>query len=146
MTVPLIALLEELKDDQSELRTESRLWYAVKTLGAIRAEEAASPLLDVIDSRFIPGIVRVDVVKDSDVIQALARIGKPASKAAVEYLAKDKSSKRAPMYVRVIALVEGVEVGKFMVERAAAAESDPEKKARLTKAIALFADADKVVP
>ena len=50
------------------------------------------------------------------------------------------------MDMRMIALVEGVEVSKFMVQQAATVEPDPAKKGRLSKAIALFADANKVVP
>jgi len=146
MIVQLLALVREVKDEPSQRVDGSRLCFAVRTLGLLRAEEATLPLLNMIDVEFPKFVSRPYAPKDPDVVLALARIGKAASKAAVDYLAKDRSSKRARMYVRVIFLVEGADVGKFMVQQAAAAERDPEKKARLTKAIALFADAEKPIP
>jgi hypothetical protein len=50
------------------------------------------------------------------------------------------------MYVRVIAQVEGIELGKVMVRLAADKEKDPEKKARLEAAIALFDKASEPMP
>ena len=126
---------------------EGRIAYAIRMLGDLRATKAAQALLDIIDFQFtFTGTVSFDIPRDSLVIQALIQIGKPASTGAVECLANDKSSKRAPMYVRVIAQVEGIELGKVMVRLAADKEKDPEKKARLEAAIALFDKAGEPIP
>ena len=58
----------------------------------------------------------------------------------------DKSKDRARRYVRVIRLVEGIDLGKEMVRLAAEKEQDPAKKARLKAALELFKDADKPIP
>jgi len=142
----LLLLVNELKDSSEESYQNSRLCFAVRMLGILRAAEAAQPLLDVIDRRF-PGANHTDSPpEDPEVVQALIQIGKPASTKAIEYLASDKSSKRAPMYVRVIAQVEGIELGKVMVRLAADKEKDPEKKARLEAAIGLFDKASEPIP
>ena len=141
----LLLIVEELKESRTEKIQNSRLCFAVRMLGDMRAAEAAKPLLELIDLRF-PGFVHIMGPVDPEVIQALVQIGKPASTGAVEYLANDKSSKRAPMYVRVIAQVEGFELGKVMVRLAADKEKDPEKKARLEAAIALFDKAGEPIP
>jgi len=126
---------------------EGRIAYAIRMLGDLRAPKAVQALLDIIDFQFtVTGMARLEPPKDAQVIQALIQIGKPASTGAVEYLANDKSSKRAPMYVRVIAQVEGIELGKVMVRLAADKEKDPEKKARLEAAIGLFDKAGEPIP
>jgi hypothetical protein len=126
-----------------------RLYYAIRMLGEIRAAEAAQPLLDIMDIDLPKRVTWTSVAlppEDPVIVQVLAQIGKPSSTRAVEYLAKDKSAKRALMYVRVIVLVEGMDLGKVMVNLAADKEKDPEKKARLQAAIALFDKADKPIP
>ena len=139
-------LVRELKEEPLQQISSSRVCYAVRMLGLIRADEATSFLMDIIDIRFAGGHRgEPRPVQDADVIRALARIGKPASKAAIEYLAKDKSSKRAARYLRVVYLVEGPEVGRFMLQQAAKRQSDPERKARLERALAMFTAADKPV-
>jgi len=141
----LLLVFKELKDVSGEATVGSRLYYAVLMIGDLRAVEGAQPLLDIIDLRFSRWGSTI-APKDRDIIQALVQIGKPASTKAVDYLANDKSSKRAPMYVRVIAQVEGIELGKVMVRMAADKEKDPEKKARLEAAIALFDKAGEPIP
>jgi hypothetical protein len=144
----LLLVVKEMKDSPAaNSNTRGLLAFTVRMLGVLRAAEAAQPLLDIIDSlRYYPGYGGTEAPKDSEVIQALVQIGKPASTKAVEYLANDKSSKRAPMYVRVIAQVEGIELGKVMVRMAADREKDPEKKARLQAAIGLFDKAGEPIP
>jgi len=141
----LLLVFQELKDVSGEASVGSRLYYAVLMLGDLRAPEGAQPLLDLIDLKF-PRWGSTIAPEDRDIIQALVQIGKPASTGAVEYLANDKSSKRAPMYVRVIAQVEGIELGKVMVRLAADKEKDPEKRDRLQAAIALFDKAGEPIP
>ena len=145
MVYGLLLVMKELRDSPKETIQSSRLHYAVRMLGDLRAAEATQLLMNVIDLRF-PGPVSTRAPEDSEVIQALVQIGKTASTGAVEHLANDKSSKRAPMYVRVIAQVEGIELGKVMVRLAADKEKDPEKKARLEAAIALFDKASEPMP
>ena len=142
----LLLLVNELKDSAAESEKNTRLYFAIRMLGDLRAAEAAQPLLDLIDMRFPGWISDLRAPEDPETIQALVNIGKPASTGAVEYLANDKSSKRAPMYVRVIAQVEGIELGKVMVRLAADKEKDPEKKARLEAAIGLFDKAGEPIP
>jgi hypothetical protein len=141
----LLLIIDRFKNDRMEQGSGCRVAIAIQMLGKLRMELATIPLLDMIERRY-PGIGRLRSPVDPIVIQALIEIGKPASKAAVEYLARDKSSKRAPMYVRVIAQVEGVEVGAFMVRKAMEREKDPDRKARLEKALELFQNADQPVP
>jgi hypothetical protein len=142
----LLLLVNELKDSPEGTLQNGRLCFAIRMLGDLRAAEAAQPLLDLIDMRF-PGFVSdTRSPEDPETIQALVNIGKPASTKAVDYLASDKSTKRAMMYVRVIAQVEGIELGKVMVRLAADKEKDPEKKARLLAAIALFDKAGEPIP
>ena len=141
----LLVLIGEYKDETDQHIGSSRICFAMRTLGLLRAENAVGPLMDMIDFRFEGERISMREPEDTEVIRALASIGKPSSKLAVEYLAKDKSTVRAPMYLRVIHLVEGPEVGKFMLEQAVKQEKDAEKKARLEKALPLFADAGKVV-
>jgi len=145
MVYGLLPVVKELKDVAREAAVGSRLYYAVLMLGDLRAVEGAQPLLDIIDMRF-PHWGSTRAPEDPDIIQALVKIGKPASTGAVECLANDKSSKRALMYVRVIAQVEGIELGKVMVRMAADKENDPEKKARLQAAIGLFDKASEPIP
>jgi hypothetical protein len=146
----LLLLINTFTDSQRkqfvEQFAEGRFGTAIQMLGVTRAKEATIPLMEIIDTRFVKIIHETRAPTDRIVIQTLIRIGKPASKAAVEYLARDKSSKRAPMYVRVIAQVEGVEVGTFMVQKAMEREKDPARKARLEKALELFPNADKPIP
>ncbi len=140
----LLLLIDHLKQNRDQHLPDSRFYVAIEMLGLLRAEQATVPLMDLIDIRFYRVATGPRAPRDPEVIQALARIGKPASKAAIGYLAKDKSSKRAAMYLRVIYLVEGPEVGRFMLEQATKKESDPERKKRLERALVMFADANKV--
>jgi hypothetical protein len=121
-------------------------YYAILMLGQLRAEEAVKPLLDRIDVETIRVVNLSQGVWDREAIRALVAIGKPASKEALEYLARDKSMQRARMYVRVIAEIEGTRLGKEMVRMAADEEKDPAKKARLQAASEFFRDADKPIP
>jgi hypothetical protein len=141
----LLSVVKEKKNERLQNMNGSLVYYAVCMLGDLRAEEAVQELLAGVDIRFVPvGAVTI-APTDPEVVQALAKIGKPASVKALTYIAKDNSPERANMYVRVIALVEGVELGKVMVSQAAEKEKDPQYKERLKKAIELFKDADKVV-
>jgi hypothetical protein len=126
------------------LSANYRLQTALAMFGTIRAPEGVEPLLELIDleTRATGGIQ----VTDSMVIRALAKIGKPASIGAVASLSGDKSKDRARRYVRVIVLVEGVDLGKEMVRLTAEKEKDPAKKDRLQAALELFKDAEKAVP
>jgi len=141
----ILLVLNEIKDPRQRSSQNGRVCFAVRMLGDLRAAEAAQPLLDNIDLRF-PGVTTSYSPEVDEVARALAKIGKPASTGAIERLASDKSSERAPMYVRVIARVEGIELGKVMVRLAADKEKDPEKKARLQAAIALFDKASEPIP
>ncbi len=130
---------------KEDLATIARLVSTLRYLGEIRADEAVPLMMDYIDARQ-PFAGSTQAPMDATVIKALAKIGKTASTTAIAYLAKDQSSTRVPKYLRVVYLVEGSDVGKFMLQQAADKEKDPEKKDRLTKALELFANADKVVP
>jgi hypothetical protein len=125
-------------------------WEAILALGDYRAIEGVEPLLGQIDVLFLQTTEGGRLGKDRIVIESLGKIGKPASRAAVEYLAKnkdkEKQAERARLYVRVIALVEGVDLGKEMVRLAFEKEKDAERKARLKEALGLFKDADKPIP
>ena len=122
-----------------------QLWYAIRLLGDLRASEGVEPLLDVIDIQF-ERVSTPGGPKDGVVIQSLVTIGKPASKKSLEYLGNDKSKERAKMYVRVIAVVEGIDLGREMVRLAAEREKDPAKYARLQRALELFKEGDRPIP
>ena len=133
----------EMRVQKSLMRGDPEI-KAIQVLGELRATEAVYCLLEVIDlSYFRPVSCNSG---DCEVIQALTEIGKPASRAAVLCLAADDSEKRAAMYVRVIANVEGVELARHMVHVAAEKEQDPIKKDRLVKALVLFKDAWRPIP
>jgi len=147
ITHQLLSIIKDNKDTPSEQIQFSRLWYAVHLLGELRAEEAVPTLLEIIDVSLLPDATHeIPIPTDAEVIKSLALIGKPSSELAIGNLAQDKSTIRAPQYLRVIFLVEGPDVGKFMLQNAVNREKDPDKKQRLQKAIELFANADKVVP
>ncbi len=135
---------QPIKKNQGAFQTEGEA-YAVYTLGKLQAVEAVVPLLDIIETENVRAFKTV-ANQDRNVIQALVSIGKPASQQAIHYLARDKSSDRARMYVRVIARIEGVRLGREMVRFAAEDEKDPGKKSRLQTALDLFKDADKANP
>lgn len=120
-------------------------WECINALGDMRSTEAVQPLMDIIDLQFVRALPMRTGPDDHIVIEALAKIGKPASRAAVEKLANDDSKERAPRYVRVIALVEGVDLGKEMVRLAIEQEKDAKKKARLKEALGLFKNANKPI-
>jgi len=141
----LLLLVQEIKGKPDEHRDQTRLCTAIRMLGELRAKNAAGPLMDVIDLKFTYAATHTGAPGDSPVIQALADIGKPASIAAIEYLAKDDRLAMAPRYVRVITLVEGVEVGRFMVQGAAEKELNRDRRARLLKGVELFDKAHKVI-
>lgn len=144
----IIVLMEIMKYEGTarEKKGELGLWpddvecIAIRMLGELRAVEAVDLLLDRIDVRTERIGSELFIFADADgfVVDALQKIGKPSSIKAIEYLAKDKSSERAKMYVRVITLVEGVDIGKEMVRLAIEKEMDPQKKERLQKALPLF--------
>jgi len=142
----LMIIVKTTKDDVSQQQKGTQLWHAVRLLGEYRAQEATGPLMDLIDVIFLPVAYHRSETTNEELIDALAGIGKPASKLAIEYLAKDKSTTRAVRYLRVIYLVEGADEGKFMLQSAVSKEQDPERKARLQNAIELFANSDKSVP
>jgi hypothetical protein len=133
------------KDNPREKVAQSNLWYAVRACALQRDPRAVDALLDLIDLRF-DEFVTLRLPTDATMITLLSQIGKPASNGALQRLSSDKSSVRAPMYLRVLFLVEGPEVGKFMLQNAIVKEQDLDKKARLQKALDLFGNADKVVP
>lgn len=145
LTCGLLLFIRMDRPKPGEVQGATRLYWAIRMLGEIRAAEAAPELLSIVDVRFALGWTEIRGGRDREVILALAQIGKPASVKALTYIAKDTSRERAKMYVRVIALVEGVELGKVMVSQAAEKEKDPQYKERLQKAVELFKDADKVV-
>lgn len=143
-TKDIMAALEILRNSRDQTR-DGQLAMTVAFLGKINAVQAVPDLLTIIDFKFLDWGDPTQAPRDSVVIKALADIGKTSSVKAMESLATDKSSIRGPMYLRVIYLVEGPEVGKFMLQNAANVEKDPDKKARLQKAVELFQKADKVV-
>ncbi|MBI5724881.1 MAG: HEAT repeat domain-containing protein [Planctomycetes bacterium] len=141
----MIWVIEKLKAIELEQMEGSRLDCCISILGEFHAEEAVDELLSIIEVRTWKMWGGLEAPKDPTVIRALAKIGKPVSLKAVAMLAQDDSAVKAPMYVRVIALVEGVDLGKEMVRLAAEKEKDATKKARLEKAMELFKNADKVI-
>lgn len=119
---------------------------AMRSLGQLRADEAVWCLLDVIDLQYTRFFLGTSNLKDREPIHALSQMGKFASRSAVRRLAMDDCDNRARMYVRVIANVEGVHLGREMVKYAADLEEDEAHKARLEKAVDLFKDAHRPIP
>ena len=140
-TIEVMKLFLKAPGDDDPFVTGRRA-YAVKLLGLMRAPEAVDTLLDMIDTRFAD-TGHEDPRRTQDklplVVEALTNIGKPASRRAVEYLAREKSAKRSLLYVRVIQDVEGPVLGREMVKLAAETEADANRKERLETAITLFA-------
>ncbi len=110
----------------------------VRILGELRAPEAVPSVIKTIESR----AAETDPTKEATLRErypacdALVRIGKPSVHAAVEGL-KDEApeSEKAGLYVLVILGVEGADVGRFVLQRAADVETDPRKRANLRAAI-----------
>jgi hypothetical protein len=143
----LMDAVPRLKDKSNQRFEQSELWLAIHTLGTLRAEASVDLLLDLIDLEMPPFLLdEVRRPSDREVIAVLAKIGKPASIAAVNRLFEEKSTSRARACLRVVYLVEGPEIGRFILETAARKEANAEKKDRMEKAIELFSSADKVVP
>jgi len=68
-------------------------------------------------------------------MEALIHIGQPAVSAAVELLGKEMNDLRRDLAVKVVHYVEDAEIAKFILTRAHAAETDPNRKANLQDAI-----------
>jgi hypothetical protein len=68
-------------------------------------------------------------------MEALIHIGQPAVPAAVELLAADMNDLRRDLAVKVVRYVEDGDVAGFILNRAHAAETDPNRKANLQDAI-----------
>ncbi|OGP79421.1 MAG: hypothetical protein A2V86_01765 [Deltaproteobacteria bacterium RBG_16_49_23] len=68
-------------------------------------------------------------------MEALINIGQPAVSAAIELLATDMNDLRRDLAVKVVRYVEDGEVAGFILTRAHAAETDPNRKANLQDAI-----------
>ena len=141
-----MTVVRALKDDPEAQWEHTRLWYAVHLLGEFRGEMAVGTLLDSIDLKMPAMFGSLEAPKDSEVVKSLALIGKPASKGALERLGKETLEARAIKYARVMYLVEGPEVGRFMLENAISKEKDADRKARLQKALELFGHSDQVTP
>lgn len=140
----VIALREAEANVLSDLQKELA---CVRFLGEIRADEGVDVLLNRIDVTFDLDKVRPeDHKRDKDVVVALTRIGKPASRGAVGCIAKDTSRDRMLLYLRVIVLVEGIDVGKQMLRLAMESEKDPQRKERLKSAAELIKNAERPIP
>lgn len=68
-------------------------------------------------------------------MEALINIGQPAVPAAVELLAKDMNDLRRDLAVKVIRYVGDAGIAGFILTRALATETDPNRKANLQDAI-----------
>lgn len=68
-------------------------------------------------------------------MEALINIGQPAVPAAVELLALDMNDLRRDLAVKVVRYVEDGEVAGFILTRAHAAETDPNRKTNLQDAM-----------
>jgi len=109
----------------------------IRIVGELRAPQAVPVLLGKI-------AFRIDKTRANDATprgryaacDALVKIGKPSVFPALEAL-KDvpPDSEKALLYSLVIVRVEGVDVGRFILERELAGETDPVKRANLEATI-----------
>jgi len=124
---------------QENLSNEGKV-YCAYLLGELRAAKAISILLKNIDlkaEKIDPKIagVRWNVYPAQD---ALAKIGMPAVHMILDRLGKEENEDRRKLMCRVIAKVEGKEIGKGRVTIAKEKASDETAKRNLELAAKLF--------
>jgi hypothetical protein len=68
-------------------------------------------------------------------MEALITIGRPSIPAVLELLATETKDLRRDLAVKIVRYVEDAGVARFILERAHAAESNPDRKARLKDAL-----------
>lgn len=73
-------------------------------------------------------------------VEALIRIGKPATKALLKHLESVEDEQTRKLSIVVISHIEGPEVGRFSVETAIKKQTDPEKKKKLREGLRYFAE------
>ena len=114
---------------------------AAYLLGEGRYAEAASSLSEKITLSYHPPIILRDhlpFLASRPAAQALAKIGKPSIFYMLLNMESSDDLDVREWSLRVIREVEGVEVGAFILERAAAKQKDAAKKSRLQAASAEF--------
>jgi hypothetical protein len=138
---------------------EESVWakaVAVRTLGEIRASDAAGLMADVIDVAYPASQVMTDAgashafVAESTIfntfgcVPALVRIGKPGSAACLEAITKltdeeKKRPRREKLLVLVIVRVEGEKFARLLLEdKKASVAKNREQVENLERAIALI--------
>jgi hypothetical protein len=113
----------------------------VKLLGAIRAPEAVQSLMTLITFKSTASAEkqeRTPVLKTFVVAAALIEIGKPASLAALEELGRtppEKDDLKRDLLLLVILRVEGEDVARFMITKAAKERTDENERNNLSAAL-----------
>ena len=134
----LIRVVEEERKFAEFILPDSKRHFAIRALGALRAAEAVKPLMDRIGLVFQAPHGTRGLVPWSAEVEALIKIGKPASKAAVAKLATESDEDNRKLLAGVVRGVEGLEVGRFMLERKIKTTSGKKEKANLQAALEYF--------
>lgn len=128
-------LIRELRHTTSE---EIKITAAF-LLGIYRMEEAVRHLAEVItlESKQDELYKRLPLWSRYPVVEALIRIGKPSVRVMIQNIASSDDKKVRELSAKVIRYVEGREIGRIVLEKAAEKQTDPAKKARLKGALDL---------
>lgn len=107
---------------------------AIRVLAVLHAEEAV--LVLIMNITIEPFLNDSSAIGDRyPAVAALVAMGKPASRAALDVLGKEDDAQRRDRLCEVICGVEGVPVGRFMVEYAIEQATDATTRARLGEAL-----------
>ncbi|MHC4529568.1 MAG: hypothetical protein ACYS29_16970, partial [Planctomycetota bacterium] len=71
------------------------------------------------------------------VVEALIKIGKPSVRVMIHNIVSSNDKKVRDLSAKVIRYIEGREIGRIVLEKAAERQTDPAKKARLKGALDL---------
>jgi hypothetical protein len=132
----LLALFRE-SDVRGEVFTRQTQIGIIRVLGKMRAAEAVPLLIEHIDIEpFLIDAKTMETMRPA--VYALADIGKPASTAVMICLVKERNESRRKLLCEVLRLVEGVPVGRFMIENALQKSTDSSVKDRFRSDLGAF--------
>lgn len=114
-------------------RVNDEEYRAIQRLGELRAVEGIDALLRRVDKRFREW--SLGNLVDPIAVEALAKIGKPASRAALEALKDEQKPSRIASLLRVMILVEGKDALRRMIRTASRNEVNKDRRTRLQAAL-----------
>jgi hypothetical protein len=110
---------------------------AIYLIGRHRLDEGARELVRQID--FEPGpqkwIAAEPLWEKYPAMEALITLGRPSIRPVLELLATESDNLRRDLAVKVIRYAEDAQIARLVLERAAGAERDAERRAKLSDAL-----------